>query len=49
MQSLAIVSWGCVYRASWVNAPEAKLWIREHALKTEGSSITNDGQYDEGE
>ena len=33
---------------SWVNAQEAKHWIRDHALKVEQSSVTSDGQYDEG-
>lgn len=33
---------------SWVDVPEAKLWIRQHALRTTHSKITNDGRYDEG-
>ena len=33
---------------SWVNAPEIRLWIREHALKTEGSSVTSNGLYSQG-
>ena len=48
LQPLAIVSWGCVYRMSWVNDPEAKLWIVEHALKAEQSSVASDGLFEEG-
>ena len=33
---------------SWVDVPEAKLWIRQHALRTTHSKITNNGHYDEG-
>ena len=33
---------------SWVDVPEAKLWIRQHALHTTHSKITNNGRYDEG-
>ena len=33
---------------SWVDVPEAKLWIRQHALRTTHSKITNDGRYNEG-
>ena len=48
VQPLALVSWGCVYRMSWVDVPEAKLWIRQHALHAAHSKVTSDGQYDEG-
>jgi len=33
---------------SWVDVPEAKLWIRQHALRTTHSKITSDGRYNEG-
>lgn len=48
VQPLALVSWGCVYLMSWVDVPEAKLWIRQHALRATHSKVTGDGQYDEG-
>lgn len=47
-QPLALVAWGCVYRMAWLKTSEAKLWIRQHALKTESSSITTNGIYDRG-
>ena len=33
---------------SWVKTAEAKLWIQQHALKTESSTITTNGVYDKG-
>ena len=48
VQPLALVSWGCIYRMSWVDVPEAKLWIRQHALRAAHSKVTGDGQYDKG-
>ena len=33
---------------SWVDNAEATEWIREHALKVEGSSVDYNGHYKEG-
>ena len=33
---------------SWVKVSDAQHWVKDHALKTDHSSIDEDGQYDEG-
>ena len=46
---MALVSWGCVYRMSWVDVAPAEDWIRQHALHSPEGQMVQDGTYNHSE
>ena len=46
---MALVTWGCVYRMSWVDVRTAEEWIKHHALRSPEGRVVQDGTYDHGE
>jgi len=45
---MALVSWGCVYRMTWVDVRPAVRWIRKHALNSSEAGVKQDGTYSHG-
>lgn len=46
---MALVSWGCVYRMSWVDVGTAERWIKLHAFHSPEGGVALDGTYSHGE
>eukprot|EP00118_Oscarella_pearsei_P024034 m.297200 g.297200 ORF g.297200 m.297200 type:complete len:360 (+) comp40767_c1_seq61:4749-5828(+) len=42
---LALVTWGCVYMMAGINFTTTSSWIKEHAMKTDESSVVSNGIY----